>query len=258
MAFSFFKKNTKSKAMVFVDYEHWYFALNNNYKLRPDIEKFCNDLNERYNVSELVFFGDFSSAPLNSEMHKIRGFTNKIVETNNGGGHFKKDFTDFIMLDHIYQSAYTDKDIDTYIIFTGDGHFSSSVLFLKNVCKKDVVVYGIKGAFSGQLKQASTSYYEFPDERQTLLPVCKVIMQSLYTLLQENKRARPTFIRTVQAVSEKQGIPEENVRLAMELLLGEGYVKQYEKKIGYKKVKLIKPDFKKAQKDKMFNPERAN
>ena len=131
MAFGFLKKHTKSKAMVFVDYEHWYFALNNNYKLKPDIEKFCNDLNEKYNVSSLTFFGDFSSAPLNSEMHKIRGFTNKIVETNNGGGHFKKDFTDFIMLDHIYQSAYTDKDIDTYIIFTGDGHFSSSVLFLK-------------------------------------------------------------------------------------------------------------------------------
>ena len=63
-------------------------------------------------------------------MHKIRGYTNDIVETKNGGGYFKKDFTDFIMLDRIYQTAYTKKDIDTYIIFTGDGHFSSAVLFL--------------------------------------------------------------------------------------------------------------------------------
>lgn len=92
------------------------------------------------------------------------------------GGYFKKDFTDFIMLDKIYQTAYSDKDIDTYIIFTGDSHFTSVVLFLKNVCRKKVVVYGVKNAFSGQLMTAaSKSRVIEPDE---LSPLCRAIVEN--------------------------------------------------------------------------------
>ena len=250
----FNKPGTGKNAAVFIDYEHWYISLEKNYHLKPNIQEFTDNLREKYNVEDLVFFGDFSNASLNNEMHKIRGFTNRIVETNNGGGFYKKDFTDFIMLDHIYQSAYTDKSIDTYVIFTGDGHFSSAVLFLKNVCRKNVVVYGVRNAFSGQLKTASSEWHEIPSEKDELLPYCRMILVSLYALETENKNARPTFIRTVDAVSEKYNANKDMLRTAMESLITDGYVSQYERQIRFKTVRLLKTDFDKCEKDGLFRP----
>ena len=92
-----------------------------------------------------MFFGDFSkNQSLREEMTKIRGFTNNIIETGNGTNRVTKDFTDFIMLDHIYQAAMSDRDdIDVFVIFTGDGHFTSVASFLKNKCKKEVEIYAV-------------------------------------------------------------------------------------------------------------------
>lgn len=239
---------------MFIDYEHWYISLEKNFRLKPNIKEFTENLNKDYNVTDLVFFGDFSNSSLNNEMHKIRGFTNRIVETNNGGGFYKKDFTDFIMLDHIYQSAYTDKNVDTYVIFTGDGHFSSAVLFLKNVCKKNVVVYGVRNAFSGQLKQAATVWHEIPSEQDELLPYERMILVSLYNLESENKNARPTFIKTVDAASEKYNADKDMMRKAMESLISRGIVSQYEVQIRFKKVRLLKTDYEKAENDGVFKP----
>lgn len=238
----FREKSPKPRATVFVDYEHWYISLDRNFHIRPDIEGFIDELNEKYDVVDVLFFGNFSNTSLNSEMHRIRGFTNKIVETDNGKDFYKKDYTDFIILDHIYQSAYTDKDIDTYVIFTGDGHFSSAVLFLKNVCRKHVEVYGVKGAFSGQLKQAATSFRELPDIEQQLFPYCRMIIASLYALENENKNANPAFVKTVKAVSEKYNADETLVKAALEKLMTDGYISQYVKQIKNKSVKLLKTD----------------
>lgn len=177
-------------------------------------------------------------------MHKIRGYTNDIVETKNGGGYFKKDFTDFIMLDRIYQTAYTDKNVDTYIIFTGDGHFSSAVLFLKNVCRKHVVVYGVKNAFSGQLKTASSAYFEI--EADTTAPLCRLIVENVYELEKENPAAHPTFMRTVDTVALKSGVEKSEIKCAMERLLEEKCVLQYVKKIGKNEVKLLNFDYAKC------------
>lgn len=179
-------------------------------------------------------------------MHTIRAYTNDIVETKNGGGYFKKDFTDFIMLDKIYQTAYADKDIDTYIIFTGDGHFTSVVLFLKNVCRKHVLVYGVKGAFSGQLMTAASAVREI--EPDPLAPVCCRIIESLHELESASADARPTFMRTVDAVAGKHKLEKSEVRRAMEQLFDKECVSQYVKRVGSNDVKLLKVDYKKCAK----------
>lgn len=247
--FSIFSGSSKKKkAAVFIDYEHWYISLDKSYHIKPNIKDFSEEINKEYDVTEMIFFGDFSNPSLNSEMHKIRAFTNKIVETNNGGGFYKKDFTDFIMLDHIYRTAYTEKDIDTYIIFTGDGHFSSVVLFLKQTCKKHVVIYGVKNAFSGQLKQTADEAREIPTETDKLLPYERMILSNLYTLSREYENPRASFSKTVTTVCEKFDADELNVRRALETLINEGYVIQYDAQIGAKNVRLIKPDFDKTEK----------
>jgi len=250
----FGRSSEKPKAAVFVDYEHWFISLDKNFHIKPDIESFIDELNKKYDVADVSFFGNFSNTSLNSEMHRIRGFTNKIVETDNGKDFYKKDYTDFIILDHIYQSAYTDNSIDTYIIFTGDGHFSSAVLFLKNVCRKNVVVYGVKGAFSGQLKQAASFFCELPSEDQKLTPYFRMIISSLYALENENKNAYPSFIKTVKAVAEKYNADEELVKTALEKLMSDGYITQYVKKIKGRAVKLLATDYGKAEKDGLFRP----
>ena len=251
--FSLFKnRNLKKMAAVFIDFEHWYIALDKNFNLKPDIKEFTNELEQQYIVSEMTFFGDFSNPSLNGEMHRIRGFTNKIVETNNGGGYFKKDFTDFIMLDHIYRSACLNKDIDTYVIFTGDGHFSSVVLFLKNSCSKEVVVYGVKNAFSGQLKQAASRYVEIAAPTDQTQKYYSLIFLNLYELEKEHKNPRPTFVKTVSAVAHKNSLPDVEVKAAMEKLIEDGYVTQYETLIGKRKVRLLKAHFAAAQKAGIF------
>ena len=251
--FSLFKKNkVKKKAAVFIDFEHWYIALDKNLGLKPDIKSFTNELERQYNVAEMTFFGDFSNPSLNAEMHRIRGFTNKIVETNNGGGYFKKDFTDFIMLDHIYRNACLDKNIDTYVIFTGDGHFSSVVLFLKNFCNKEVVVYGVKNAFSGQLKQAASRYVEIGTKQDKTDEYCKMILSNMYSMEQKHKNPRLTFVKTVSAVAKNNSVPEQEIKLAMEKLLHEGYVTQYETLIGKRQVRLLKAHFGAAEKSGLF------
>lgn len=253
----FGKKKKKKKAAIFVDFEHWYISLDKNFGQRPDIKAFTEEIEKQYEISEMSFFGDFSNPSLNAEMHRIRGFTNKIVETNNGGGFYKKDFTDFIMLDHIYRSACLDKAIDTYIIFTGDGHFSSVTLFLKNSCRKEVVVYGVKNAFSGQLKQAASRYVELAGQQHDAVKeLCMMIMLSLYELEREYKNSRPTFSKTVAAVAEKNKVSENDVSLALGKLIDEGYVTQYETVIGTRKLRLLKAHFSAAEKAGYFKTPR--
>lgn len=251
--FSLFKKNkAKKRAAVFIDFEHWYIALDKNFDLKPDIKSFTNELEQHYNVAEMIFFGDFSNPSLNGEMHRIRGFTNKIVETNNGGGYFKKDFTDFIMLDHIYRSACLDKNIDTYVIFTGDGHFSSVVLFLKNSCGKEVVVYGVKNAFSGQLKQAASRYVEVGAVQDKTDIYSSMILSNMYAISQKHKNPRLTFTKTVEAVAQNNSVSETEIKTALEKLLADGYVTQFETLIGKRKVRLLKAHFVAAQKAGIF------
>ncbi len=250
----FSKGEEKHKAAVFIDYEHWYIALDRSFHIRPNIKEFSDEIHREFDVREMTFFGDFSNPSLNAEMHKIRAFTNKIVETNNGGGHYKKDFTDFIMLDHIYRTAFTHKDIDTYIIFTGDGHFSSSVLFLKQTCNKNVIVYGVKNAFSGQLKQTSSSWREIPSQTDEVLPYKRMILSSLYELSLEHENPRASFIKTVENVSSKFNADKELVKKALEELIDGKYILQYEAKIGQKNVRLLRADFEKSKADGVYTP----
>lgn len=219
--------------------------------MKPDIAAFTDEVKKHWHIASYTFFGDFSNASLQNEMHKIRGYTNDIVETKNGGGYFKKDFTDFIMLDKIYQTAYADKTVDTYVIFTGDSHFTSVVLFLKNVCRKNVVVYGVKNAFSGQLMTAASSYREIePDE---LAPLCRLIVESIYALEKETKDAKPTFMKTIDAVAGKNNADKADVRRAMDRLFEKNCISQYVKKLGANDVKLLKVDYKLCSQYGYFN-----
>ena len=203
-----FKKMTpvsvKQKAVAFVDFEHWYISMEKMYGKKPDIKGWYKHMETRYRVDEIYFFADFSNSSLKAEIPRIREITNFVIETQNTSAHYKKDFTDFIMLDHIYQKAMTANDIDVFIIFSGDGHFSSVVSFLSNKLKKTVGIYGVKGAVSGTLRSTATWLVEIPIEDQTRSLCYKTILMNLKSLEDAHgENARAGFKKTVNKKSIK-------------------------------------------------------
>lgn len=212
-----------------------------NYSSRPEIKKWKNELDKKYNVVDMFFFGDFSNPGMRYEIPKIREVSNNVIETQNTSQHYKKDFTDFIMLDSIYQRAMFAKDIDTFVIFTGDGHFTSVVKFLTNTCKKEVIVYAVRDCLSGMLKSAASSYIEVPTLEE--IENVRVSMVANYLIQQKkskHQRRYITFLSAMEAVSEKYGEDKENIRETMTKMLDGGLLRQERKFLtGGKQLKAI-------------------
>lgn len=208
------------------------------------------------NVKDIYFFGDFSNnQSLRSEMPRIRGVSNKIIETGNASSHVTKDFTDFIMLDHIYQEAMQDRDkTDIFIIFTGDGHFTSVTSFLKNICKKEVGIYAVKGGLSNQLKMTASWVKEYPDEEDKMKEIFQLIFTSLYRIEKSPnaKKLRPTFVKTVDAVSAHNRLPKGEVRKASQWLIDNGYIEKKKEKAFGKTIVTLSANWFKVAKDGLW------
>lgn len=209
----FFRKkkaeNGKKRAIAFVDYEHWYISLDKKYGKKPNIKAWRDMLSERYQIADILFFGDFSNPSLRAEIPKIREVSNVIIETQNATAHYKKDFTDFIMLDHIYQRAIEAKENEAFIIFSGDGHFSSVVSYLVTKCQREVGVYGVRGALSAQLKGSATYSVELPTEQEIRMGYQQVLYRRVAQLYEQKKNPRPTFRATAEKAAEECGCEAE-------------------------------------------------
>ena len=244
--------SVKQNAVAFVDFEHWYISMEKMYGKKPDIKGWYNLMETRYKVGEIYFFADFSNASLKAEIPKIRQITNFVIETQNTSAHYKKDFTDFIMLDHIYQKAMTASDTEVFIIFSGDGHFSSVVSFLTNRLKKTVGIYGVKGAVSGILRSTATWLVELPVEDQTKALCYKTILSNLRNLEDNHgENARPGFRKTVAAAAVSSGVDEDTVAEVLREMIDRGYIVQTSKKVNKKSIKVLNVNWKKVNKDKI-------
>ena len=260
--FNLFRRQSSRKkphAIAFVDYEHWYISLEKLHQKKPDIKAWWNEISAKYDVRDIIFFADFSNTAIRLEIPKIREVSSTIIETQNASAHHKKDFTDFIMLDHIYQKAVENHNIDTFIIFSGDGHFSSAVSFLVTRRKKEVVVYGVKDAMSTQLKNCATSSFELPGRDEELFSCYNAILSSLKTITDKNnknkkgKKSYPTFWATVEVVSRKNKIDKGYVTKALRKLMEEGVVFQKSVKVSaVKTIKVLNVNWDSAKKNQMW------
>lgn len=252
------KIGRKKRVIAFVDFEHWYISLDKMYHTRPDIKSFRDELADRYEIVDIAFFGDFSNPSLRAEIFNIRQITNTIIETQNVSANFEKDFTDFIMLDHIYQSAMQadSKDIDAVVIFSGDGHFSSVVSFLATKCQKEVGVYAIKDACSAHLSNCATYTRLLPEE--TLSSggddYSRMILKSLKELFEKNKnkKVRATFWQTVEAVAKTNKVGKEEVAKSLRALISKGYVYQVKETDKPDSIKILKVNWQQVHKDRML------
>lgn len=235
-----FKKRSRlpsdrKRAIAFVDYEHWYISLNNLYGIKPDIRAWRAILSEKYDVKSIYFFGNFSNPALRAEISKIREISSLIIETQNSAAHYKKDFTDFIMLDHIYQSAIDSENIDAFIIFTGDGHFSSVVSYLVTKCRKEVGIFAVRDALSSQLKNSASYSITVPSNEELTLHIKRLIIKAINTVYEENAKPRPTFLATAQAVAKNSPAELDTVKSVMNSLIKDGVIFQKRIKVGYNK-----------------------
>ncbi len=251
----------KPKAVAFIDFEHWYISLDRFYHTRPDMKAWFAEISKTYDVRDVYVFADFSNQSLRAEIPKIREITSSIIETQNASAFVTKDFTDFIMLDHIYQKALSEKEIKAFIIFSGDGHFSSVTSFLRNRCSKTVGIYGVRGALSSQLRNTATWCVEIPAAEKTVDENQKyydMIFGNLKYLAENNRGERkmyPTFRGTVDAVSAYYSANRDDVMNAMRYLVERDYIVQSEEKVdAHHTVKVIKVNWDLAIREGIYTP----
>ena len=243
----------KPTASVFVDFEHWFISLDKLYHIKPKIKDWRDELAKKYELNDIIFFADFSNPSLRGEIQKIREITNFVVDTSNTGSFFKKDFTDFIMLDHIYQKAITSDTVDTFIIFTGDGHFNSVVQFLVNRCSKEVGIYGIKNAISNKLKASATWFIEVPASNEDIAEYYCPILDNLRRIEKARyKRIRPTFMRTVESVAKSNNVDEDIIKIALLQLIEKNYIHQTKERTGNKTINVLHTDWKSLRRDRVY------
>lgn len=251
----FRKKENTPRAIAFVDYEYWYYSYQNLYGLKPGVAAWRRELAEKCTLDDMMIFADFSSKGINGELQKLRTVTNTIIETQNTFNGHKKDMTDFIMLDYVYQTAALRPEIGVYVLFTGDGHFQSVTKYLAQRLGKEVVIYGVKDSFSKQLKDVATQCYELPKQEELLNTYYHMIVENM-SYVSSRPEIIPTFLGTVQAVCRKNNAPEDLVRAALQQMLDTGLLLKKERRVDFnRKVRIVAPDWAALERAGLWNRE---
>ena len=220
------------KASVFVDYEHWYYSCRNLFHIAPDPISWRKNLDEKYNIERMYIFGDFSNKGINEGLDKLHAISNTVISTQQPSGRHKKDMTDFIMLDHIYQVSAEDHEVGTYIIFTGDGHFQSVVKYLIQKLGKKVIIYGVTNATSNRLKDVATEVYEIPAPEEVIHSRYQMIVDNLAYVF-DHENIIPSFKSTVAAVARRNEVPEDEVAIALQEMLEKGLLYRKERRVEF-------------------------
>ena len=210
------------RTAVFVDYEYWYISQDIEFRTLPNIGLWIDDLKKRGQINELTFFGDFTNNNLFNEIKQIRTYTNRIIDTRQTG-HFKKDYTDFIMLDHIYQKTISDPQLEQVVLFTGDAHFSSVASYLHLNCNKVVGLYGITGTVSQQLTGIANWFVEYPFPDGYLEKYIYLVIDNFQKTASDPK-FYPSFKGTASHISVSQRVDYEMVVEALSFMLAKGYL----------------------------------
>lgn len=245
------RKNDLPRAVAFVDYEHWYISLEKLHGLRPNIEAWFDDLREICNIEEVTFFANFSKFNEKEvETKRIRAFTNKIIDTYNPDAYFKKDYSDFIILDNIYQKAFGNNDIDLFIIFTGDGHFSSVTAFLKNFCNKEVGIYAVEGSLNNNLIKSADWTRLVPNDKDFHAAIHNAILTSIKK--NEKNPASLTFTRITEIASNEYKLDYQIVRKHLSDLIEKEYISQKQKRFGQSNLRVIEANWKAIEQDSIW------
>ena len=156
------------------------------------------------------------------------------------------------MQKNIYQKVFTNQDIDLFIVFSGDGHFSSAIAFLRNFCNKQVGVYGVKNCISKNLINNADWVEEIPLISEGNQKIYNLILSSLRIAMDKGIK-QPTFMKMVESVSTKYYLPINDVNNCLIELIDQGYIVQTtEKTKQHDTIRVIRPDWKKIKNDNLW------
>lgn len=211
--------------VVFIDYESLYYSFLQQYSVPPDLEYLVEDMKKCGRIIKIKVFGDFSRNGMQQERNRIRTITSDIIDCARGDEKVQKDYTDFIMLDHIYQESVQNPSVQQFILFTGDGHFASAATFLRTFMDKTVGIYGIRNTLSRQLMDCSTwtkivEVFDIDEEKYQLNLIHNF-------RLAKEKGLILTFMRTVEHVAEHYGGEKLKYQDALGKMIESGYVETY-------------------------------
>lgn len=237
----------KPRALIFVDYEYWYYSYLNQYHTTPDINGWFSDMIDRYEIADAMFFGAFSQPDLAQEIPKIRSITNSIITTETAGKFHRKDTSDFIMLDFIYQRAYESEEKLEYVLFTGDGHFHSAMKFLRFKLNAKVLLCAVKNTASYQLQTAASDVLLYNYDDTDVMRLCYDWIINNFEYIEQNpdRRIIPTFNSVMTAVATYNKVDTELIRLALQRLISTGHISMVERTVGDDKgiVKVLVPNW---------------
>ncbi len=241
-------KLCRPTASVFVDFEHWCYSLENLFGMRPDVGGFIRGISKNYRIRRIYFFGDFTSASLRNEINDIREFTNNIIDTQNPSSRSKKDYTDFIMLDYMYRDIEEKQKSNTYIIFSGDGHFASVCAYLKNKKKKKLVIYGIENATSNRLRSVADECVILPTAEQENNFYKKLVLDSIsYNQSKYGRKHYTTFRKTMESVASYNNVDQLAIKKVMNEMMESGVLVKKEVSLGtVRKITTIEVDWQAA------------
>ena len=216
----------KVPTSVFVDYEAWFYGCKNQYQVAPDVMGWFNHVRDKGELRDVIFFADFSQEAIKDHPIKLRSISTSIIDCSKGEK--TKDYTDFIMLDHIYQHLFRRQEIEHFILFTGDSHFQSIVAFLRNFNDKKVGIYAVEGSLSPLLSDATNWYAKVVPSTERNDSLERAIIRNL-TWVQEKSDLVATYRKTVNVVSRNN--PEfsiEDVDSALSKMIAAGIIRQEE------------------------------
>lgn len=256
--FEFLKKRDHDKpvAVVFVDYEHWYYGYHNKVRMKPNVEEWIDELKQEYEIDKLYIFGDFSEPKIGHELEKLKTLTSHVIHTASTKEGVDKDFTDVIILDYIYRNIAEKNNDEVYILFTGDAHFTKVAEYLKEKNKK-VIVYGVRFSFSNALKSVATSYVEMPRQEQERNHYNDLVLASLAHLREKHASRKPSYWKTIENVASYNHVPKSRVKLALDGMISQKYIEVIapsgKNKSQTKKLKLLEVDWERLQADGLWS-----
>lgn len=212
----------EQKVALFIDFEYLFFTMSNQYGVSPKPEVLIDIASEYGELKVAKAFADLtSSEELRRAAYLLRTQSIEMVDAAADRSREKvKNYTDFAMLDAIYGTYLDQEDINTFVIVTGDGHFSSVVARLRVRCKKNIVVVGLPHFINRELYQSASEVRELAVEPGAE-PVDR---DDLVTFVRNSIKTHPfvTFNKTVTIYSKVRQVDEVAVRKALASLIEQG------------------------------------
>lgn len=247
---------TPAKAMVFVDFEHWYYSYRDNFNMKPEPEKVFQNLKGKYDIEEIMVFADLSRSELQECLSDIRPSMATVIDTGESFFQRKKSVTDFVMLDQIYRAA-ARSDIGTFIILTGDGHFHFVVEYLTEL-ERNVVVYGVTGSVSRALRNVAPAYEELPAEEERYRSYFTMVAAQM-AFLNDKTNVTPTFLKTAEQVATYNNVPRDRIIDAVKRMIDIGYLYQKDQPTAFgRDIRALKANWDLMIRDGIWNQDRED